>query len=107
MYAFHKRLKATVPKEHIEFINQLLWSYTAQDYMFAHAGVRHTIALDQQSFEDLTFIRADFINCEQLYPKVIIHGHTPHHPIEIKPNRINVDTMAYSTGKLTAVVLEK
>ena len=26
MYAFHKRLKATVPKDHIEFINQLLWN---------------------------------------------------------------------------------
>jgi serine/threonine protein phosphatase 1 len=107
MYAFHKQLEAAVPKEHIDFINQLLLSYTAQDYMFVHAGVRHTNALDQQSFEDFTFIRTDFINCEQLYPKVIIHGHTPHHPVEIKPNRINVDTMAYSTGELTAVVLEE
>jgi serine/threonine protein phosphatase 1 len=33
---------------------------------------------------------------------VVIHGHTPF-GIEVRPNRINIDTGAYFSGVLTAV----
>jgi len=37
---------------------------------------------------------------------VIVHGHTPAREPEIRPNRINIDTGAYATGRLTCLVLQ-
>ena len=79
---------------------------TFGDYFFAHAGVRPGVAIEEQTNHDLMTIRKDFISYHGLFSKVIVHGHTPHHPIVIKQNRINADTMAYATQELTAVVLE-
>jgi serine/threonine protein phosphatase 1 len=104
--AFRDELLQSVPRSHIEFIGELLFSQIEGDYLFAHAGVRPGVALDEQSNHDLMTIRNDFISYGGIFEKVIVHGHTPHHPIEIKQNRINADTMAYATQELTAVVLE-
>ena len=41
------------------------------------------------------------------FGKIIVHGHTPTVQPEIHPNRINIDTRAYDTGRLTCLVLEK
>lgn len=106
MLAFRDQLLQSIPRSHIEFIGELLFSHIEGDYLFAHAGVRPGIAIDAQSNHDLMSIRNDFISYGGLFEKVIVHGHTPHHPIEIKQNRINADTMAYTTQELTAVVLE-
>jgi serine/threonine protein phosphatase 1 len=36
----------------------------------------------------------------------VVHGHTPAIEPDIRPNRINIDTGAYATGRLTCLVLE-
>jgi len=52
------------------------------------------------------WIRDDFLLHEQDFCKVVVHGHTPVMEPDIRPNRINIDTGAYATGKLTCLVLE-
>jgi len=37
----------------------------------------------------------------------VVHGHTPIASPEVLPNRINIDTGAFVTGRLTCLVLEK
>ena len=37
---------------------------------------------------------------------MVVHGHTIVHEVEWRTNRIGVDTGAYTTGRLTALVLE-
>lgn len=106
MLAFRDELLQSIPRSHIEFIGELLFGQTFGDYFFAHAGVRPGVAIKDQTNHDLMTIRKEFISYHGLFSKVIVHGHTPHHPIEIKQNRINADTMAYATQELTAVVLE-
>lgn len=106
MTEFSNTFREAVPKSHIQFINELLIYQSEGDYLFVHAGIRPNVALRQQSDHDLMTIRRDFIHHTGLYEKVIVHGHTPHHPIEIKPNRMNADTCAYDTGVLTCIVLE-
>ncbi len=95
-----------LPKEHLDFINGLKLSETFGDYMFVHAGVRPGIELDKQRVEDLLWIRGDFLRSKEDFGKVIVHGHTPQPKPEFHSNRINVDTGAYITNELTAVVLE-
>ena len=99
-------LDKNIPPEHKRFYSELGMSVTFGDYFFAHAGVRPGVPLTEQSDADLIWIRSEFIQNKTLYEKVIVHGHTPAYPMEILPNRINVDTCAYDTGILSCIVLE-
>jgi serine/threonine protein phosphatase 1 len=40
------------------------------------------------------------------FGKIVVHGHTPTEEPELLLNRINVDTGAFMTGRLTCAVLE-
>lgn len=55
---------------------------------------------------DLFWIRDEFLNSKQDFGKMIIHGHSPHEWPEVKPNRVNIDTGAFATGRLTCLVIE-
>ena len=99
-------LNKNIPSEHRRFYSELKKSVTFGDYFFSHAGVRPGVPLTEQSDDDLMCIRAEFIRNKALYEKIIVHGHTPANPMEILPNRINVDTCAYDTGILSCIVLE-
>jgi len=99
-------LEENIPAEHRQFYAELMKSVAFGDYFFAHAGVRPAVPLSEQSDDDLIWIRSEFISNTALYEKVIVHGHTPAYPMEILPNRINVDTCAYDTGILSCLVLE-
>ena len=92
--------RQALPKSHIGFLNNLRLSFTCGDYFFAHAGVRPGIPLAKQREDDLLWIRQDFLLCEDEFSKIIVHGHTPTLDPEVRPNRINIDTGAYATGRL-------
>lgn len=104
------RLAATfdqaLPASHRRFLSNLKSSFTCGDFFFVHAGVRSGIPLTKQRVEDLLWIRGDFLLCEDEFSKIIVHGHTPVPEPEIRPNRINIDTGAYATGRLTCLKLE-
>jgi serine/threonine protein phosphatase 1 len=68
--------------------------------------VRRSVPLHRQEAHDVMNIRDGFLDCEESFGKVIVHGHTPHNNVEDLPNRINLDTHAFRTGVLTAVALE-
>lgn len=99
-------LRHAIPDSHWRFINSLALTYTCGDFFFTHAGVRPGIPLRQQAQRDLLLIREDFLLHEEDFGKVVVHGHTPSEEPEIRSNRINIDTGAYATGRLTCLVLE-
>lgn len=91
---------------HLAFLRALPISYSHGRYFFVHAGVRPGVALDRQRKEDLLWIRDEFLISEDDFGKVVVHGHTPVREAELRRNRVNVDTGAYATGRLTCVKLE-
>jgi len=95
-----------LPESHRLFLGRLKLSFTCGDYFFVHAGVRPGISLANQREDDLLWIREDFLLWEADFRKIIVHGHTPVHEPDIRPNRINIDTGAYATGRLTCLMLE-
>jgi serine/threonine protein phosphatase 1 len=97
---------AALPTSHREFLMALRSSFTYGDYFFVHAGVRPGIPLSKQKDDDLLWIREDFLLYEQRFEKIIVHGHTPVLQPERRPNRINIDTGAYATGRLTCLKIE-
>jgi serine/threonine protein phosphatase 1 len=99
-------LDRILPSSHREFLCGLKHYFICGDFFFVHAGVRPGIQLTKQSEDDLLWIREDFLLSEDHFGKVIVHGHTPVPEPDIRPNRINIDTGAYATGRLTCLVLE-
>ena len=99
-------LNATLPKSHRGFLGRLVSSFSCGNYFFAHAGVRPGIPLGKQKEDDLLWIRDDFLLHEEDFGKVVVHGHTPVREIDIRSNRINIDTGAYATGRLSCLIME-
>jgi serine/threonine protein phosphatase 1 len=102
----HMALKEAVPAEHLAFLHGLERKTEFGDFFFCHAGIRPGVPLERQSPDDLVWIRYEFLNHSGLHPKVIVHGHTPSPEPEILPNRINVDTGAFASGVLTALIID-
>jgi serine/threonine protein phosphatase 1 len=102
-----KALKAAMPAEHIRFLSSLEPFVMIGKYFLCHAGVRPHVPLPLQSIDDLLWIRKEFLNSDIEFEKMIIHGHTPHEWPEVRSNRINIDTGAFATGRLTCLVLEE
>ena len=98
--------RRALPESHLGFLGSLVLSFNCGDYFFAHAGARPGIPLREQYRQDLLWIRDDFLLHEEDFGKVVVHGHTPVMTPDIRPNRINIDTGAYATGRLTCLVLE-
>jgi serine/threonine protein phosphatase 1 len=98
--------RSLLPAHHLAFFNECQLSFSAGDYFFCHAGVRPGVDLQAQPEEDLLWIREPFLRSDEDFGKVVVHGHTPVSQPEIHPNRINIDTGAYISGHLTALVIE-
>ena len=99
-------LDRVLPLNHREFLSGLKQYFMCGDFFFVHAGVRPGICLTRQSEDDLLRIREDFLLCEDHFGKVVVHGHTPVLEPDVRSNRINIDTGAYATGRLTCLLLE-
>ena len=99
-------LERILPSSHREFLSGLKPWFTCGDFFFVHAGIRPGICLTEQSEDDLLWIREDFLSSEDHFGKIVVHGHTPVMEPDVRPNRINIDTGAYATGRLSCLVLE-
>lgn len=99
-------LVAALPPEHLAFYRSCALHHVEGDYVFVHAGVRPGVPLDQQDPRDLLWIRDDFLRSPEPLPgKVVVHGHTICDLPQDRGHRINVDTGAFVSGRLTCLVL--
>ena len=92
---------------HAAFLSALPTTFAIGDYFFVHAGVRPHVPLCWQAVEDLVQIREPFLSFEGEFGRRVVHGHTPVAEPDIRPNRINLDTGAYISSRLTCMVFEK
>jgi serine/threonine protein phosphatase 1 len=101
-----RALLGAMPRHHKQFLSSLPEQAQYGDYLFVHAGIKPGLPLDRQSREQKIWIRDVFLSSETDHGLIVVHGHTIVHEVEWRPNRIGVDTGAYTTGRLTALVLE-
>ena len=101
-----EQLQATLSPAQKKFLASLKLSLTVGQYFLCHAGVRPGVSLAHQRPEDLLWIRDEFLDSRADFGKIVVHGHTPVDEPESLPNRINIDTGAFATGRLTCVVLD-
>jgi serine/threonine protein phosphatase 1 len=95
-----------LPEEHLQFLTNLLLYYETNDYLFVHAGLRPQRSLEEQSPEDLLWIRDEFIHSSWDFGKTVVFGHSPlsEKPL-IEKNKIGIDTGAVYGGRLTCIEL--
>ena len=99
-------VRAAIPKEHAEFIGSFVDTCGFGDYLFVHAGIRPGVLVEEQVQSDLRWIREPFLLDDTDHGCVVVHGHTISEEIDERQNRIGIDTGAYRTGVLTALVIE-
>ena len=99
-------VRKAIPKKHVEFLETFDDSCRFGDYLFVHAGIRPGVEVDQQRQSDLRWIREAFLFDETDHGFVVVHGHTIRPDVEMRPNRIGIDTGAYRSGVLTALAIE-
>ena len=94
-----------LPEEHLKFFTNLPLYYETDDYIFVHAGLRPKVSLEEQSLEDLLWIRDEFINSRWNFGKTVVFGHTPLAEPLIEKNKIGIDTGVVYGGHLTCLEL--
>lgn len=91
------------PPEHFDFLADTGSYCAVENYLMVHAGIRPGIRLEDQQEQDLFGIRNDFLEYGGDLGAVVVHGHTPVMEPDFKSNRINIDTGAFATNRLTCL----
>lgn len=99
-------LARAVPLEDVQMLRSLRSSFRYGPYFFAHAGVLPNRALEEQLPDDLLWIRKPFLDHAGSFGAIVVHGHTPNDGPEFRPNRINLDTGAYATHRLSCLRID-
>jgi len=99
-------VQRAIPHEHVKFLESFMDTCRFGDYLFVHAGIRPGVELEQQSQTDLRWIREPFLFDDTDHGFTVVHGHTIAPAIEERGNRIGIDTGAYRTGVLTALIID-
>ena len=102
----HAAFRARLSEMELRFLRSLELTAHFGSYLFVHAGIDPSRPLDRQRPEDLIWIREPFLTSQADFGRIVVHGHTPGYEAQLLPNRINIDTGAFATGRLTCLVLE-
>lgn len=94
-----------IPPEHLTFLKALQPWIELDDYYVVHAGFRPGVTLEDQSLQDLVWIREPFIFSPHDFGKRVIFGHTPFYDPLIMENKIGLDTGAVYGNRLTCLEL--
>ncbi|UZF95603.1 metallophosphoesterase [Bosea sp. NBC_00550] len=77
--------------------------------LFAHAGIRPSAPIAEQSPKDLLWIKDPFLDHRGTLKRVVVHGHTVMKeglPV-VTENRISMDTGACFSGRLSVLVIDQ
>jgi serine/threonine protein phosphatase 1 len=99
-------LRDAVPAEDLAFMAGFEDHVAIGDYLFVHAGIRPGAPIAEQKRSDLRWIREPFLSHAGDHGHTVVHGHTITDAVDVRANRIGIDTGAYQSGRLTALGLE-
>ncbi|MFK3781083.1 metallophosphoesterase family protein [Agrobacterium sp. NPDC089420] len=98
---FKDALLGAIPQTHRQLLSNLPICARVGPYIFVHAGLRPGVPLEGQTDEDMLWIREPFLSRGAGLDLIVVHGHTPVTEPETGPQRIGIDTGAFTTGRLT------
>lgn len=96
-------IRDAIPAAHVAFLRSLPILVETPGFLFVHAGIRPELPLERQSDRDMVFIRDDFYKAAHLLTRYVVHGHTPVNEAKRDGMRVDIDTGAFFSGRLTAL----
>jgi serine/threonine protein phosphatase 1 len=97
-----------IPESHLAFMRRLATSYLRPPYLFVHAGIMPARELEEQSAEDMMWIRQEFIFSPHRLGATVVFGHTPMRAVMVDlPYKLGIDTGLVYGGKLTCAELNE
>lgn len=99
---------AEISRAHLAWFTSLPLTFADERRLYVHAGIMPGIPFDRQTKEHVLWIREPFLSDGRDHGLLVVHGHTPNRSgnVELRPNRLNLDTAASYGGPLTAAVFE-
>ncbi|MGZ8423454.1 MAG: metallophosphoesterase family protein [Candidatus Binatia bacterium] len=98
------RLQAALPPAHLAFYQALQSYYLSEPYLCVHAGIHPRKSLQEQTDEELLWIREPFLHSSHTLPYTILFGHTPQHSVLYHlPYKIGLDTGLVYGNMLTCL----
>jgi serine/threonine protein phosphatase 1 len=99
-------LEEHIPPEHVKFFTDTGSYCRVEPYLFVHAGIRPGVRLKDQNPADFMNIRKSFLEFEGNLGYVVVHGHTPVEFPDMRKHRINIDTGAFTSNRLTCLRID-
>ncbi|OWJ67178.1 hypothetical protein BWR60_11065 [Inquilinus limosus] len=102
------RVRAAIGPDLLGWLRGCPVTHRIGNLVFVHAGIDPQLPLAQQERHTLLWIRDPFLTWPGPFPEgvAVIHGHTPVDRLDLDhPHRIDVDTGAFATGCLSAVLI--
>ncbi|WP_113260909.1 metallophosphoesterase [Agrobacterium cavarae] len=101
-------VQQAIPPHHIAFAAGLPSLISVPGICFVHAGLLNDVPLEQQEDKHLLWIRPNQQGAPLAQnPFLTVHGHTPVRNVAMVGNRLNVDTGAFMTRRLSAVKIKR
>lgn len=86
-------LYSKIPETHRNFIESTKFALEFPEIIFVHGGLNIYKPLDQQTYEDVCWMRDPFLGAQHSFGKWVVHGHTPCNEVYFnQPYEINLDT---------------
>lgn len=101
--ALIRMVEEAVPEHHVRFLESIPTMLVVGKLVFVHAGIRPGVPLENQTDEDLMWIREPFLTEGPQLPSLVVHGHTPTKEPTFSAGRVGIDTGAFATGRLTVL----
>jgi Calcineurin-like phosphoesterase len=102
-----QEIAARLPAAHKAFLQTLQMYAIEGSYLCVHAGINPLRPIEQQSDEDLLWIRDEFIRNRHRLPYTVLFGHTPHREVFLDlPYKIGLDTGLVYANKLSCLELQ-
>lgn len=101
------RFRIAMPTAHRQFFGGLEHAIDLAGFAFVHAGLRPGIAFEAQRPDDLIWIREPFLSHDRPLDRFVVHGHTPGDRVDLRPHRIDLDTGAFHSGRLSCLMIER
>lgn len=101
-----KAFARTLPYSHFDFLRATPLQYGEGAYLFVHGGVDPAKPLGEQAPEDLLWHRHEDQTRDDVFERIVVHGHTPVAEPFLGRYRINLDTGAYASNRLSCLVLD-
>jgi serine/threonine protein phosphatase 1 len=104
--ATRRALTQAMPYAHFAFLQATPLHHAEGPYLFVHGGVDPAKPLRRQTPRDFLWHRHEDKARDDVFERIVVHGHTPVAEPFMGRYRINLDTGAYASNRLSCLILE-